>query len=92
MVLEEARDTEMLTVWVAISDATRENGCMWAAVGSHRDENLLVHCPGKRMVSEIYIPDALIDPTSCRERIARGEVTARFNIRWNAYAGVGLCA
>ena len=43
VVQPEAVDTEMLTVWVAISDATEENGCLVVAPGSHR-EGMELHC------------------------------------------------
>ncbi len=33
---EDGDDTEVLTVWIAVSDATIANGCMYAAAGSHR--------------------------------------------------------
>ena len=55
-----ADSTDMLTVWLAITDATVENGCLVAVEGSHRlDETL--HCPGKVYPAEIYIPDSIID-------------------------------
>ena len=55
---EEGDDTEVLTVWIAISDATVANGCMYAAVGSHRKKSLVRHCPGQTSSAEIFIPDA----------------------------------
>ena len=60
--LAEAAATEMLTVWVAITDATREMGCMVAVPGSHRFPDLAPHCPGRSGVGEIYIPEALVEP------------------------------
>ncbi len=56
----EADDTDMLTVWLAITDATIENGCLIAERGSHRDD-LTLHCPGKIYPAEIYIPETIID-------------------------------
>ena len=53
-------DTDMLTVWLAITDATIENGCLIAVPGSHRGKATL-HCPGKVFQSEIYIPEAILD-------------------------------
>lgn len=58
--LEDAADTEMLTVWIAITDATREIGCMMAVPGSHRQEPLVTHCPGRTGVGEIYIPEDVL--------------------------------
>ncbi len=56
----EADATDMLTVWLAVTDATVANGCLTVVPGSHRDITGL-HCPGKVFPGEIYIPDALID-------------------------------
>ncbi len=67
VVTEEAKDVPILTVWLAISDATIENGCMVAVRGSHKkpmpgaDFGLVKHCPGKIYAGEIYIPDEAID-------------------------------
>ena len=33
---EDGDNTEVLTVWIAISDATIANGCMYAVAGSHK--------------------------------------------------------
>ena len=57
----EADATDMLTVWLAITDATAENGCLVAAPGSHRAEDLSLHCPAKGFVADIYIPESIID-------------------------------
>ena len=44
VVLPEADDTEMLTVWFPLWDATLENGCMVVWPFSH-EKGLLDHCP-----------------------------------------------
>ena len=67
----EADQTDMLTVWLAITDATVENGCLIAVAGSHK-ENLTLHCPGTAASSTTYIPEALIDP----DRVVPLEVKA----------------
>jgi len=60
--LSEASESTMLTVWVAMTDALVENGCMVCLPGSHKKEGeLTTHCPGKVYVGEIRIPDLLID-------------------------------
>lgn len=56
VIVEEAENSPMLTVWVAVSDATPEMGCMQAIAGSHRWDNLGLHCPGRSGVGEIFIP------------------------------------
>lgn len=57
--LAEADRTRMVTVWVAITDATVENGCLQVIPGSHRG-NMLEHCP----LSQLAIPEKLFDVAS----------------------------
>ena len=52
----EADDTEMLTVWIAVTDATEENGCLSIIPGSHR-QGLTTHCA----VGGATIPEALLN-------------------------------
>ena len=54
--LAEADQTDMVTVWLAISDATIENGCL-QAIPKERD--LLPHCPK----AQTAIADGFIDPS-----------------------------
>ena len=56
----EADGTDMLTVWLAVTDATLENGCLIVERNSHREE-MTLHCPGKIFPAEIYIPESIID-------------------------------
>ena len=58
VVVEEADETEMLTVWLPLNDATIENSCMNVVPYSHRDDELAVHCPG---VGGVWIPEKLVD-------------------------------
>ena len=58
-VREEADQSTMLTVWVPITDATEENGCLVVAPGSHR-RGLNLHCEGPSGAHEI--PDPFIGP------------------------------
>lgn len=44
VVLPEADQTEMLTVWFPLTDAYVENGCLCVWPGSHRN-GLMDHCP-----------------------------------------------
>lgn len=53
--LEEADNTQMVTAWVAISDATIENGCLQVIPGSHRGD-MQTHCP----LPQLGIPDTLL--------------------------------
>ena len=54
--LEEADDTDMVTVWLAITDATIENGCLQVAPS---DGALLPHCPQR----QTSIADGFVDTT-----------------------------
>lgn len=56
----EAAESNILTVWLAITDATIDNGCLTAVPGSHRS-SVSMHCPGKVFPAEIYIPEEAID-------------------------------
>ncbi len=50
--LEEADDTEFVTVWLAVTDATVENGCLQVASGGY--EEMLPHC----LKPQVHIADA----------------------------------
>jgi hypothetical protein len=65
--LPEADDTQMLTVWLPITDATEENGCLCAIPGSHQ-EGLVTHCNTKGL----FIPDELLDGKPRALPIRRG--------------------
>ncbi len=54
--LPEADETKMLTCWVAVSEATPENGCLQVAPKSHR-EGIALHCT---IDNQIGIPDKLM--------------------------------
>lgn len=53
----EADNTQMLTVWVAITDATEENGCLCVIPGSHLS-GLATHCP----TTGVTIPENMLEP------------------------------
>jgi len=67
--LPEADHTNMLTVWLPLTDATADNGCLCVIPGSHR-EGLVTHClrPGAR------IPDALLSGQPITVPVKRGGV------------------
>lgn len=52
---EESDQTELLTCWIAITDATVQNGCLQVIPYSHR-QGLTIHCP----TNEMTIPDKLL--------------------------------
>jgi phytanoyl-CoA hydroxylase len=62
VVLPEADDSHILTVWLPMTESTIENGCLQVIPRSHRGD-LLTHCPAGPL--GVSIPDELI----ARERI-----------------------
>jgi hypothetical protein len=58
--LPEVDETEMLTVWLPITDATVENGCLCVVPGSHQG-GLATHCPAKPGSTRVglHIPDEI---------------------------------
>lgn len=55
--LPEADETQMLTCWVAVSEATPENGCLQVVPKSHR-QGIALHCT---VGGQLGIPDRLIE-------------------------------
>lgn len=62
VVLEEADEATILTVWIPLSEATIENGCLQVYPRSHR-EDLIDHCPTS---NGMRIPDTLLPPQEPR--------------------------
>lgn len=72
--LPEADATEQLTVWLAITDATTENGCLVSVPGSHR-EGPKPHCSNLAIASEPQVPDKVMDGrTAVPLPVSRGGV------------------
>lgn len=69
----EGDETDMLTVWAAITDATVANGCLLVAPGTHRGERA-PHCPGKVYPSDIYIPDPVLKGERIPVEMKAGDV------------------
>lgn len=62
--LEEADETQMVTVWLAITDATVENGCLQVIPNRH---DLLPHCPQRQTsIAEGYIDKTRALPLSVK--------------------------
>jgi ectoine hydroxylase-related dioxygenase (phytanoyl-CoA dioxygenase family) len=63
--LESADQTEMITVWLAITDATVENGCLQVKPGM-RDE-MIPHCTLRQTgITETHLPKGAAVPTPVR--------------------------
>ncbi len=58
VVVEEADETEMLTVWIPIWDATEENGCLCVVPRNH-EAGLLQHCVSSEKGN--YLPERYFD-------------------------------
>ena len=58
--MDEADNTEVVTAWVAVTTATRDNGCLCVIPGSHKNQELVLHCPGKGIATENYIPASVL--------------------------------
>ena len=59
VLMPEADESSILTVWMPVTEATIENGCMQVIPRSHGRE-LFDHCPGGP--GGLAIPDALLPP------------------------------
>lgn len=57
--LPEADETRQLTVWLAVTEATVENGCLVSVPGSHQ-EGPKVHCSSLAIASEPQVPDKVM--------------------------------
>jgi hypothetical protein len=61
-VLPEADESEILTVWLPLNDATLRNGCLQVIPGSHR-AGVEPHCPTHK---GSFIPDRLVPTERAR--------------------------
>jgi len=59
VVLPEADETDILTVWLPLTDATIDMGCLALVPRGHRE--LMAHCPGVNG-GGLHIPDQLLRP------------------------------
>jgi hypothetical protein len=69
VVLPEADDTEILTVWLPLVDTNLENGCMCVIPSTHKGE-LVTHCPGV----QLHIPETLLPGQPIALPIKKGSV------------------
>ena len=60
--MPSADETQMVTIWLAITDATIENGCLQVKPGMRND--MLPHCTRKQPgITETYLPKGSAVPT-----------------------------
>ena len=71
--LPEADETNVLTVWFPMTDATIENGCLQVIPGSHRPDDLTLHCPGDFSVGP-HIPEQFLGGPPVTLPMSKGSV------------------
>lgn len=69
VVLPEADNTDILTVWFPLMDTNRENGCLCVWPGSHR-KGLYDHCPTP---IGLGIPGKLLDGRAVAAEMKKGD-------------------
>ena len=55
----DSTNTQLLTIWVAMTDVSVERGCLAAMRGSHKKQTT-IHCPGKTSDFDNSIPDNIL--------------------------------
>ena len=61
--LSSADETQMITVWVAVTDATLDNGCL-TVIPKTPDQSMLPHCPKTQTaIADGFIDEAAAVPT-----------------------------
>lgn len=82
-VTSDAEDTQMLTVWLAITESTVENGCLVVIPESHKEEELSVHCriEGGRLTG---IPDQYLGENRLPVPMKPGDVLFMTNMTKHA--------
>ncbi len=73
VILPEADESNILTVWLPVTRATAQNGCLAVIPGSHRGE-LRVHCPAGNGRNQVGIPAELIEAEQRPVPMAPGDV------------------
>eukprot|EP00041_Stephanoeca_diplocostata_P040461 m.1639557 g.1639557 ORF g.1639557 m.1639557 type:complete len:315 (+) comp36483_c0_seq1:221-1165(+) len=83
--LPEADTTKFVTVWLAITDATVENGCLQMARKSY--DTLLPHCPGKQVgIASQFLPDGEPVPVSAGSAVIFNPFTPHASLPNNSDA------
>ncbi len=80
---EAQNEVPVLTVWMPITDATVENGCLAVVPGSHKGE-LVTHCPGSGPDGGLQIPSKLIARKPVPVPVKRGGVLLMHRLTMHA--------
>ncbi|WP_316790019.1 phytanoyl-CoA dioxygenase family protein [Pedobacter frigoris] len=76
------RDKSLIGVWIAIDDASIENGCLWIIPGSHKSGYMM---PRVDNFSDEYADIDTIDVTSYKEEIIPVEVKSGTVVFFHGY-------
>jgi phytanoyl-CoA hydroxylase len=71
-ILPEADGTDIITAWVAVTDATIANGGLAVIPGSHRE--LITHCPQGSAGRNLSIPEELLPGEPVSLEVSSGSV------------------
>ena len=88
--LPDADDTRIVTVWVALTDAFVDNGCLVSIPGSHR-LGPQVHCANEELASEPYVPPAVLEGLEERPLPVRRGGVVLFD-KLNAHRSLPNCS
>ena len=80
---EAQNEVPVLTVWMPITDATVENGCLAVVPGSHKGD-LVTHCPGSGPDGGLQIPSKLIARKPVPVPVKRGGVLLMHRLTMHA--------
>ncbi|MGI9521816.1 MAG: phytanoyl-CoA dioxygenase family protein [Hyphomicrobiaceae bacterium] len=73
-VTSDADDSNVLTAWIAVTEANKVNGCLLIAPGSHK-RGLAVHCHDQKAnYSRQAIPESLLGETRIAVEVQPGDV------------------
>ena len=72
---DDANDTNVVTVWVAINQSTENNGCLVVVPGSHKEGELNIHCkPSELKKGFKGIPDSIVSENRVPVPVNPGDI------------------
>jgi ectoine hydroxylase-related dioxygenase (phytanoyl-CoA dioxygenase family) len=66
-------ETDILTVWIPLTEATLKTGCLLVVPGSHRGE-LILHCLDTPKTKGLHIPEERVPPGAVPVEMEPGDV------------------